>query len=191
MLKQQTIPVGDIDTIANAIDKQKVSFMWRGGNCMPFSTVTNFPAHNFSLSQKRLFRFSWVKTRTAGKCLWFSSRRLPTSTEEREKWFSQRAFSSAGYWLWTYEMETWTDDFKGLPSWHFHPFPKNQLYHCLNGIDGEDRKIIDFYLNSTLSLENFTIDGNNIMARVGFWTQSSSNIDVDIILDQTTLLTGP
>lgn len=39
MLKQQSIPVGDIDRIANAIDKQKVKnvLLCARGNCMPFS----------------------------------------------------------------------------------------------------------------------------------------------------------
>lgn len=44
MLKQQTIPVGDIDTIVNAIDRQKVSIKAKRRE--------NFPEHSFSRAHK-------------------------------------------------------------------------------------------------------------------------------------------
>lgn len=49
MLKQQCIPVGDTDTISNAIDKQKVSFLltqiYYNFPCEEIHFPVNFRAH--------------------------------------------------------------------------------------------------------------------------------------------------
>lgn len=43
MLKQQTIPVGDVDTIANAIDRQKVKSSLIPAHYIDRSSFPSFP----------------------------------------------------------------------------------------------------------------------------------------------------
>lgn len=191
MLKQQTIPVGDIDTIANAIDKQKVSFMLWGEIACHSEPWQIFPLTIFHSRKSGFFGFPESRHEPLGNAFDFPLDDFQRALKREKNDFRNEHFHLPviDCELMRWRLEPMISRVFLLDT--FTPFLKTSYIACHTGIDGEDRKIIDFYLNSTLSLENFTIDGNNIMARVGFWTQSSSNIDVDIILDQTTLLTGP
>lgn len=178
MLKQQSIAVGDIDTIANAIDKQKVRRMWKSstGNCWPLKTWQTFSFHNFHSNDFQSFfqdtnpvhcwiNFTW-------KIFWKPNcfQNLQISRFSLIKLFKFHLRIST----WTFEIQSFSTTFQqSLQSIfkHFHrrekflvtlnptfssPFPQSlNLSHNLNPEQREVQELIDFSSTWTLPLFSF------------------------------------